>query len=530
MKTDIPAGTADSGIDELIESLSDEEKEVLRVSVLAEKARRFSASGFEAFFRLLFDLELPDHHKYAIGKTFDAYFAGKGIVIEMFRGAAKTTVFNTALACFLIGHFPHRTGLLVQVGDNIAQDNSSAIAYHIEHNPAFKLVFPNIVPDKGRGWGANGYCVMRNDIPYPSWIAEISKNPAKDPSFAGLGYKSSAVIGKRPFWLILDDINDENNTSSEKEAIRVEKLLTGTIFPAANMAEFRVVIGTPWNENDAIHYCLASGEFDHIKIPVFDEEGKPTWPDVFPEKKIEEQRKLAGEIEFARMFLLDLEKTKGLTLKKEWLHYFPNEQINQNWPVFIGVDFTSTEDPLKKKGDFFALAVGRVIPGKGMVVEDGVYQRVSQAEAEGIVVAWSAKYPTLQGVGIEAIITGQMFYNNLLNNAELRAAGIVPIPVRFQKSKGHRFEKIMAPLFQRARVYLSDANNTFLRNFTDEWLNWQGDKLEGMYHNDALDAVYSLLAAAEGYVTPIANQPRIANTNPFYQNQRAKNPWNSLSR
>lgn len=517
-------------IDLLLAELTDDEAEALRIALLAEKARRFDASGFEAFFELLFQMELPEHQLYAISESFKAYENGKGIVIEMFRGAAKTTVFNTALACFLLGHFPDMPGLLVQVGDNIAQDNSSTIAYHVEHNPGFKVVFPHIVPDRNRGWGANGYCVMRTDIDYPDWIAELAKKGTKDPSFIGVGYKSSAIIGKRPYWLILDDINDEKNTSSELEARKVETILTGTIFPAANLADFKITIGTPWNENDAIHYCKTRPKvFEHIKVPVFKEDGSPTWPEQYDEKKISEQRELAGEIEFARMFLLDLEKTKGLVLKREWLHFWPNDQINEDWPVFIGVDFTSTEDPLKKSGDYFALAVGRVIPGKGMVVEDGVYQRVSQAEAEGIVVAWAARYPTLQGVGVEAIFSGQNFYNNLLNNAEMRAAGIVPIPVRFQKSKGHRFEKMVAPLFQKARVYLSDANNTFLTNFYKEWLNWQGDKLEDMFHNDALDAVYSLLVAAEGFVTPIAYSKKVGASNPFYNRTRARNPWNSLS-
>lgn len=516
-------------IDELLANLTDEEKEVLRTQILVEKARTFTADGFEAFFELLLGLKLPEHHRLAVKRAFIAYSHGKGIVIEMFRGAAKTTVFNTALACFLIGHFPERPGLLVQVGDNIANDNSNTIAHHIEHNPGFKLVFPNIEPDKDRGWGANGYCVKDGNIDYQLWTRKLANVGTKDPNFIGLGYKSSAIIGKRPFWLILDDINDENNTSSEREAIKVETILTGTIFPAANMAEFMVIIGTPWNENDAIHYALSTEMFEHMKIPVFTE-GEPTWKEKFDHAKIEEQRKLAGEIEFARMFLLDLEKTKGLVLKKEWLHEFPNEQINPNWIRFMGIDFTSTSDPLKKSGDYFALAVGAIIPGKGMVIEDGVYERLSQAEAEGMVAAWAAKYMTLQTIGVEAIIAGRMFYEFLLNNAELRATGINLIPVAFNKSKGYRFEKVLAPLFQRARIYVSDANTHFINAFKNEWVNWQGDALEDMYHNDAIDAVYSLAVAAQAHVSPIVNTARIGSSNPFYPHKATPNPWSSVGR
>jgi hypothetical protein len=515
-------------LDDILDSLSDEEKAGLRTQILIEKARNFSAGGFEAFFELLLGLKLPEHHKFAISSSFDAYEAGRGIVIEMFRGAAKTTVFNTALSCYLIGHYPDRVGLLVQVGDSIANDNAGTIAYHIEHNPGFKAVFPNIVPDKDRGWGANGYCVKRDDIPYSEWVRLLGKKAVKDPTFIGVGYKSSAIIGKRPFWLILDDINDENNTGSERESLKVETILTGTIFPAANMAQFMVMIGTPWTYSDAIHYAVASEEFEHIKIPVYKENGDPQWEEVFGEAEIQKQKNLAGEIEFARMFLLDLEKTKGLVLKKEWLHTYPAEYINQDWIRYIGVDFTSTNDPMRKDTDYFSLAVGAVIPGKGLVIEDGIYERLSQADAEGQVVAWCAKYPTLMGVGVEAIITGRMFYENLLNNAQLRASGVHLIPVAFNKTKGYRFEKMLAPLFQRAQIYISDEQNTFLRAFQNEWMNWQGDALEKMYHNDALDAVYSLTVAAQMHVSPVANFARVGANNPFFGRERQPNPWSSL--
>lgn len=513
-------------VDKLVDELTQAERLILRHAILVQKARKFNADGFAAFFELLMGMKLPSHQRQAIDASFKAYSKGKGIVIEMFRGAAKTTVFNTALSCFLIGHFPTKSGFLIQVGDDISRDNSSAVAHHIENNPGFEAVFPHIVPDKDRGWGANGYFVKRDDISRPEWTMELAGN--KDPTFVGMGYKSRAIIGKRPYWLILDDINDENNTSSEREAIKVETILTGTIFPAANMADFIVVIGTPWNENDALHYCLATKEFDHIKIPVVTEEGY-TWPEKFGAEEVEKQRNLAGEIEFARMFLLDLEKTKGLVLKKEWLNFWPNEQINQDWPVFIGIDFTSTEDPTKRNVDYFALAVGRAIPGKGLVIEDGLRARLSQADAEGKVIAWCAKYPTLHQVGVEAIITGRMFYNNLLNNAEMRASGIVLYPVTFNKSKGYRFEKVMAPLFQRSRVFISDANNNFLRAFRDEWVNWQGDALEDMYHNDTLDAVYAMLVAAEPFVTPIANLKRVGANNPLFMGEEEKrNPFSAF--
>jgi hypothetical protein len=509
--------------------MTPEERERNLLGLLTQIARlEFSMNSFEAYFELVFGMRLPKHMKdEVIPQIFDSYKNEKGTVVELFRGAAKTTVVTIGLGSYLIGKFPDKALLLIQVGDDIANDNSKQIADIIEHNRGFKSVFPHVVPDKTKGWGANGYEVKRTDISYEKWREINAKR--KDPSLVGVGYKSSAIIGKRPWGLIVDDINNEMNTASERELIKVKKILTGTIFPAANQAKVRIFIGTPWTESDALHYALTTGEFDHIKIPVL-REGVLSWPEIYNEKEVEKQKNYAGEIEFARMYLLDLEKTKGLVLKKEWLRYWPHDEINPDWMTFFGVDFTSTEDPTKEKGDFFALAVGKVIPGgKGMVITGGVRARVTQAEAENSVIAETARYPTLIQVGIEAIITGQMFYNNLLNNAELRASGVILDPIRFNKKKGHRYEVELAPMFQRGRVYLSDAENPFLREFKKEWISWQGDSLADLGHDDTLDAVYACVRTAEQWITPITQMAR-RTANPFFTPKLEKNPFSRISR
>ena len=229
------------------------------------------------------------------------------------------------------------------------------------------------------------------------------------------------------------------------------------------------------------------------------------------------------------MYLLDLSKTKGLVLKKEWLQYWPHKGINMDWPVYIGVDFTSTEDPLKEKGDYCVLLVAREIPGgKGIVLTDGFRAKVSQAEAEDKVISWILRYPTLRVVGIESIITGQMFYEDLLKNAILKESGANIQPVRFNVRKGIRYEKTLAPLFQRGRVYISDAEIEVLNHFADEWINWQGDKLADLYHDDCLDAAYALIDKAGFAVTPIGKEKKKI-TNPFYNQGKKKSRYDLLN-
>lgn len=496
----------------------------LQLELLAKIERvhqSFSPESFETFFELVYGRRILKHWHKHLPKVFDAIKNKRGIVIEAFRGSAKTTTFTQAFGTYMVGKFPDKAGLLIQVGDDSANDNSQQVADTIENNSGWKQVYPQIVPDKTKGWGASGYEVMRTDIPYPEWRQLCAIGKGKDPTFLAIGYKSRAIIGKRPYWLIIDDINDENNTASERETRKVKKILTANIFPAANLAIVKIIIGTPWNEADALHYCLQTGEFEHIKIPAKTKDGL-TWPEVFDEERLKSELALNGKIEYARMYELDLSKIKGLVLKREWIHRFEHRYIKVDWPRVLGVDYTSTEDPRKERGDFFSICVGAIIPGNmGIVVEDGIRTRCSHAEAEDLVIAWVTKYLNVYGLGVEAIITGQLFYQDLLNNAILRAAGIIPAPVRFNKSKGYRYEKELAPLHQRGRIKWTDKESPFMTVLHNEWISWEGDPLESLHPNDGLDSLYAMVRVAEVFVSPVtANSKNYGN--PFFGKKKEK--------
>lgn len=490
-------------------------RELKKLALIAKVHESFSPGSFEAFFELIYQKKILKHWREKLGEIFEAIENEKALALEAFRGSAKTTTFTQAFGAYLIGKFPDKAGLLIQLGDESATDNSQQIADIIDTNPGWKLIYPEIIPDKAQGWGANGYEVKRTDISYPEWRRMCAVGKGKDPTFLAVGYKSRTIIGKRPYWLVIDDINDENNTSSEREGRKVKKILTANIFPAANSAIVKIIIGTPWNEADALHYCLQTGQFHHIKIPV-KVDGKLTWPEKFDEKRLEVELAMNGKIEYARMYELDLSKIKGLILKREWIHRFEHRYINVDWPRVLGVDYTSTEDPRKEQGDFFSICVGTIIPGNmGIVVEDGIRTKCSHAEAQDLVIAWATKYSNVYGLGVEAIITGQLFYLDLLNNAILRASGITPMPVRFNKSKGYRYEKELAPLHQRARIRWTDKESEFMTALHDEWISWEGDPLEANHPNDALDSLYAMMRVAEAFVSPITAKSKKYG-NPLY--------------
>lgn len=460
---------------------------------LQSKDLEFTPHGYFVFYTFIHNRPPPEHAVGWIRDIFDAHAKGKGAVIEAFRYSTKTTTLTQTFVAFYLGHHPETSNLLIQVGDTSAQDNAAKIAEIIEHNPAWKLFFPHVMPDSK--WGANGYNVNKVDVSYEEWTRTVSGR--KDPSFIGLGRTSGAIIGKHPSGvLVVDDIDDENTTSSEREMAKTRALLTGTIFPAGAKTDFVIFVGTPWIEDDTIGYVKSTDEFAHIFTPVHDEDEIPVWPEAFDEEEIARQRNLAGEIQFARMFELNLEKAKGIYLKKDWLSDYPHEDIDDSWKVVMGMDFASTADKLKdRKADYCSISIGRLIPGGGIILVDGFRGHVSQGEAIQKLESLAVTYPTLQLIVVEKEGVGGQFvqmlqmYPHLSIHPATTADKISP-NVPSARNKGDRFQKQMAPVFERGTARISNRPTKFLNTFRNEWISWPLLK-----NDDTLDSTYYMLYA-----------------------------------
>jgi len=200
----------------------------------------------------------------------------------------------------------------------------------------------------------------------------------------------------------------------------VQKVVTGTILPTATPSTWQVFIGTPWTENDILAYLKATGRYDSVRTPV-ERDGQPRWPERFSREEIENLRQAVGEVEFARMYLLDLLAASGVHLRREWLRTYPYPRIDPSWPVVMGVDYASAADELLAgQRDYFAVAIGRALPGgAGVVLVDGCRQHLSQGAAQAKLIKLAERYPTLQLVGVEAVGKGEEFFHLMLRTSRL---------------------------------------------------------------------------------------------------------------
>ena len=481
--------------------------------------------GFDAFYELVHGKQMPRHaycewvipmywaagkisseevvHLYSrmpeyehIVEEIEAQFldvgqVARGIVIEAFRGSTKTTTVTVTFCAFRIGHEPHKSNLIIQVGDDSAAKNTQQIADIISNSPAWKEVFPHVVPDLDHGWGAGGYevkvitdTVTGEEIDYSVWRSMNSKRI--DPTLLGVGYKSRQLIGKHPSGLlVIDDIHDENNTSSRREQEKVRQILKGTIFPTMTPETWKVFIGTPWNENDTLHYVAATGEFLHVRTPVIRDE-KLTWEEMFPQKEIDRRLRISGSREFARMYMLDLSFAKNRVFR---FMTYPSSEIRFNLPLVGGVDFAGTMDEYTNKAgrnDYFAMAYTAKLPGGGAVVVDGVLEHCTQAEGEIYVKRAQEIFPMWIQSVVEGDGSGEGFIQTLKRNPGLR---IVPMKTK-GRGKGRRLEGEMAPWLENGTVRISDAETPFLNELRHEL-----DTYPDCENDDALDALYWSLRA-----------------------------------
>lgn len=530
LKGDVIAEIAEQDPEQMLKGMSDEQIEDLARQAFGYFARQNdNPAGFEFFYRVLFGREMPPFAKEWVERVYADHAAGKGSAIEAFRGSTKTTTVTIAFTAFRIGHKPEAANLLIQVGDEIANDNTAAVAEIIKNNPGWKLTFPNVVPDEQKGWGAGGYEVKRSDLPYEEWSA---KNAArKDPTLIGLGYSSGSIIGKHPDGvLIVDDIHDEGNTSSEKELRKVLKILTDTIFPTVTDTTWNIFIGTPWTKTDALAYVEATGEYGVCKTPVYSraeqgEEGaveferqyvKLAWPERFSLDELGKRKRLAG-LGFARMYLLNLDAVSNQVFT---YHSYPHERINTaQWVGGSGVDYAATHEMFisrEGKRDLFAMAYGFVIPGGGLVVFDGVVAHCSQGEAEIFVQRAQDMFPNWRAACIEGDGRGEDFIAMVMRNPGIRVVG----KKTGGKGKEQRLVKQLGPWLQSGRIRISDAETPFLNA-----LRAQLNDYPLVEHDDCLDALYWLARLfPDVLVLPPAEVDELPQTRPV----KKKNPYASL--
>ena len=520
-------------------------KQLQELNKKYEAAERVSLEGFKTFYKAIYMRELPFVQEPIVEQFVWAYENKKGVMEECWRGFGKSTLLVAWIA-YLIGARPVGSTAYVRINDTKAKEAGDAIAEIIETNPGWKEIFGHVVPDKEAGWSVErGFHIKdmrvcgKNGEKYNEWLQLCFADHLTEPSLACGGVESGIIIGMHPtngWWF--DDLLDEGNTRSFAEMQKVTDIMDGNIIPTWFGVGGSPTLGgacTPWNDNDVYVRMMKTGLFKKIQMPIFVREipevhpAKVVWernlekygrqmfepygyeviltyPEAYPMERVLEIYQ-ANPARFGQMYLVDITTLKGLTLKRQTLGEFPIDKISDTWTCYFGVDFASTTDKIKKDTDYFSIAIGRVLPGGGMVCTGGYIDRLSMGEAISKLQALYEMYhPVI--IGVEKLGSGRQFIEQLLQATRLPIIGL-PYEGTPLKSKGQKFEDVLNSLFSTGRMWISSVHDQYLKTFIDQWVSWDGGTEKSRTgHDDALDAMYLLSLAAQGHVMQ-APQPGV---------------------
>lgn len=520
------------------EALQKNEKllaELLELNKRYDAAERVSLEGFKLYYKEIYLRDLPYVQEPIVGEFVKAYADKGGVMEECWRGFGKSTLL-VAWVSYLVGARPVGSTSYVRINDTKAKEAGDAIAEIIETNPGWQRIFSHVVPDKEAGWSVErGFHVKDMRVVgaegYNKWLQLCFADHLTEPSLACGGVESGIIIGSHPtngWWF--DDLLDESNTRSFAEMQKVTDIMDGNIIPTWFGVGGSPTLGgacTPWREDDVYVRLMKTGLFKKVQMPIFVREvpeahpardvwarnlavhGKQmfepygcevilTYPEAFPMERVVGMYN-SNPARFGQMYLVDITTLKGLTLKRETLGEYPADKISDTWACFMGVDFASTTDRIKRDTDYFSVSIGRILPQGGVVCVGGYIGRLSMAEATAKLQALYEMYrPVL--IGVEKLGGGRQFIEALLQATRLPILGL-PLEGTPLKSKGQKFEDVLSSLFATGRMWISSVHDEYLRTFIDQWVSWDGGAEKSRTgHDDALDSMYLLSLAAQGHV------------------------------
>lgn len=505
------------------------ERELVDLDWRAKIAREnFTVEGFRHFFWCMWRKEVAP---YALVDWVPVFMSGDWAILECFRGSTKSTTLTITFSAFILGHFPHTSILIVQANDTAANKTSSAIANIISMFSGWKKCFPNVEPDTGRGWGANGYFIQDTNVVkeqgHGAWVEKTMQDHTKDASFVGAGITSADIVGMHPRWLFFDDIHDRNNSTYPKDRENVVKTVQENVIPVITKPggekPYFGVACTFWDESDAYHVLDETGLFKHIKTPILkytetdadaEFEGKPVklaWKDGYSIELVNLYRKSNDASTFKREYLCD----EASDIDKAYKYQsYKSEEIDPRWPVGLGADPVGVLNAGEGISHFAAAEVA-LTPYNSLVIVDGMLEKCGALQGEEYIVNAHSRYPNFLKAVIEGNGIGAIFASTVTRHPGMTVQTVLVSEI----GKGNKLDrqyKFLEPLLRMGAVRLSDANTPFLRavkRYLDVFPNIaKTDPLADL--GDALVlAVYAFPSVWMNTVASVAATPALARKN-----------------
>lgn len=192
-------------------------------------------------------------------------------------GAGKSELLSVVYPAYELGHDPTLTAISISAGENLPQSFMSAVMQIVQHDPAWKELFPDVRPDPELGWSLQRGLFVKGH-----------HRADKDASYKAYGLQSKMLTGAHARLHVYDDLHDEENAGTPEMRAEVKRkyysLLEGRADPRGSR---RVGVGRWWAPDDLYQEWIASGDWVVLQLPAVRPGQKHLYYDVYVPRGLE---------------------------------------------------------------------------------------------------------------------------------------------------------------------------------------------------------------------------------------------------
>jgi predicted phage terminase large subunit-like protein len=339
--------------------------------------------------------------------------------VELPRTWFKSTLVSISYAIWRVINDPNIRILIAQNIHSNACKKLSAIAAIFEKNALFKVLYPEILPNKNCRWSSDCLEVNRSAA-HPEGTFEA----------AGVGTSTTS----RHYDLIIEDDtispkkDDMTGIIQQPTKMDMEKAIGWhglchpmLLHPSKSQI---VIVGTRWAERDLLGFVYENfPEYKNIKRTAIEDPdgnafgdavlnaerdeliikspGKVTWPERFNSHVLAELFKTEGPYMFACLYLGMPTAAINQVFKREWITYFENHKKGSF--ACTSVDLASAEKEESSDPDFNVVMTTAIEPESGRIyVLEYTRERMSPSDVIDTIFRHYHRYHPIK-VLVEAI-------------------------------------------------------------------------------------------------------------------------------
>jgi len=295
------------------------------------------------------------------------------------------------------------------------------------------------------------------------------------------------IEGLRLDDIIMDDVEDIEDRTSEVEREAKKEWLRSTLLGRLEPDGKIRGIGTPWHQDDMYAYLEHLAELvqtgwrfrRYQALPNWD--GDPTKPirPLLPWRWTWEQLMAKyyeiGAVEFQAKYQCNPRASEGHWFKEKWLRYFDYDRLPKMRDIVMGCDFNLSDRSIEDN-DYTALVVMGVDMKGDFYVLDIFREQLTDGHAIEIAKMYDRWKP--HRIAVESTL----FQRLIFKQVRATRPDLPTIPIESTQQKAQRILRLQ-PFFQQGRIFL---RNDLLRliNFVNEYSAFPDGK-----HDDMLDAM-----------------------------------------